>query len=420
MKKVFFLFAVVTLLLSGCYKDDIDDLKSKYDSMNTMLTALQKQLTVTSVTPVSDGYRITFSDGSTADLKQGRDGTDAPSIVDIVIRDGNVEFKFSNGETITLPLTADFGFSIAGAAVQYFKYGESRDFTVTQSGVQNISISKPDGWKASITGNKLTVTAPVVANTFAEQSGTVSVVVIGNSQASTIASLEVHARDYNYLIDFEAASVLPFVATANGSAGVVDGGYVDAGSGIKLPASASYNADWDFWSWSGIAISQFNDVTTAGFANQLSASYKDAVTGFSGYGGSNTYAVVFGGQVTFDDDETECTFDHFWVTNSAYAALSMMNGDQFAKKFGTGDWFKLTVSAFDKDNNPTGIDVEFYLADFRTATSPGVITEWTMVDLTPLGDKVNTVQFSLESSDVGDWGMNTPEYFCFDNLAIKK
>ena len=223
-----------------------------------------------------------------------------------------------------------------------------------------------------------------------------------------------------YVIDFEAASVLPFVATANGGSGVVDGGYVDAGSGIKLPASASYIADWDYWSWSGTAISQFNDVTTAGSANQLNAYYKDTSTGFSGYGGSKTYAVVYGGDITFDDDETEGAFDHFWVTNSAYAALSMKDGDSFGKKFGSGDWFKLSIEGYDKNDVKTGTTVEFYLADFRTATSQGIITTWTKVDLRPLGNKVHTVKFTLDSSDVGDWGTNTPAYFCFDNLAIKK
>jgi hypothetical protein len=98
----------------------------------------------------------------------------------------------------------------------------------------------------------------------------------------------------------------------------------------------------------------------------------------------------------------------------------MMNGDDFAKKFGLGDWFKLTIRAFDKSGAATGRVIDFYLADFRTATSPGIITDWTLIDLTPLGANVNTVKFELNSSDVGDWGMNTPNYFCFDNLAIKK
>ena len=124
--------------------------------------------------------------------------------------------------------------------------------------------------------------------------------------------------------------------------------------------------------------------------------------------------------ITFADNATECTFDHFWVTNSTYAALSMKTGDWVAKQFGPGDWFKVVVKAYDKNDAPTGETVEFYLADFRTESSPGIITEWIMVDLTPLGNRVNTVKFDVQSSDTGAYGINTPGYFCFDNLAIKK
>ena len=219
-----------------------------------------------------------------------------------------------------------------------------------------------------------------------------------------------------YLIDFEGSDVLPYVATENSGTGVFDGGYVDEASGLKMPASV--NSDWG--SWSGIAISQFNDTITEGYANQLSVYYKNASSGNGGYNDSKTFAVVFEGEMSFDDGETECTFDYFWVNNCTYAALSMKNGDSFTKKFETGDWFKLIINAFDKNNNPTGQPVEFYLADFRTSTSAGIIKEWTKVDLTPLGTNVHTVKFGLESTDVGDWGMNTPAYFCFDNLSIRK
>ena len=229
-------------------------------------------------------------------------------------------------------------------------------------------------------------------------------------------SKEENSNTVHYLIDFEGSSVLPYVATENSGLGVFDGGFLDEGSGLKMPASV--NPDWG--SWSGIAISQFNDMTTEGYGNQLSVYYKDTGSGFGGYRGSKTFAVVNEGEMSFQDGVTECTFDHFWVTNSTYAVLSMMNGDAFAKKFGSGDWFKLTIRAFNKNDNPTGTSVEFYLADFRTDASPGIITEWTKVDLTPLGNNVHAIKFDLESSDTGDWGMNTPAYFCFDNLTIIK
>ncbi len=162
-------------------------------------------------------------------------------------------------------------------------------------------------------------------------------------------------------------------------------------------------------------------MTPAGYGNQCSVFYKDAESGFGGAGGSKTFAVNNNsGSMSFTDADTEAQFGYVWVTNGTYAALSMRDGDAYAKKFGLGDWFKLTISATDKAGAATGTPVEFYLADFRTATSPGIVTEWTQVDLTSLGDKVHKISFALSSSDVGDWGMNTPAYFCLDNLAFLK
>jgi hypothetical protein len=248
-----------------------------------------------------------------------------------------------------------------------------------------------------------------------------------------------------YVITFEDARVANYLAgpTSYGenlySGYSVTGGYDrylgydDAATGLFMMINDPYDTDDpDFWN-GGIAISRWNDMTTAGYTNQCSVYYSDAITGKGGYKGSNTFAVATGyndpimmgdirSSVSFLNGtmgtNNECVFDYFYVTNSTYAALSMKNGGYPAKAFTSGDWFKLVIEGFNKSGTSTG-KVEFYLADFRTSASPGIITEWTKVDLSPLGS-VTTIKFDLQSSDVGDWGMNTPAYFCFDNLAIKK
>ena len=245
-----------------------------------------------------------------------------------------------------------------------------------------------------------------------------------------------------YLIDFEAPRVADYLAIDIAGTNLYSSygagqyiGYDDpCGLYMMINEADPYGMGMsrEFWN-GGIAISQWKDMTTEGSSNQCSVYYNDATTGFGGYKGSRTFAVVTGYDgaeypygadtrpiITFDDGATECAFDHFWVTNSTYAALSMKNGDDYAKIFSyaDNDWFKLVITAYDKNDNQTGTAVEFYLADFRTATSPGIITEWKKVDLKPLGNKVHTVKFDLQSSDVGAYGMNTPGYFCFDNLAI--
>jgi hypothetical protein len=46
-----------------------------------------------------------------------------------------------------------------------------------------------------------------------------------------------------------------------------------------------------------------------------------------------------------------------------------------------------------------------------------IINRWQRVDLSPLGN-VNKIVFELTSTDNGEYGMNTPSYFCLDRLTI--
>lgn len=99
-----------------------------------------------------------------------------------------------------------------------------------------------------------------------------------------------------------------------------------------------------------------------------------------------------------------------YFTNSTYAYLSMLNGDTYAKKFTDTDWFKLTITGKLKGTETTSVD--FYLAK-----DGKIVNTWTWVDLTSLGN-VDELNFSFESTDNGQWGINTPTYFCMDDLSI--
>lgn len=105
-----------------------------------------------------------------------------------------------------------------------------------------------------------------------------------------------------------------------------------------------------------------------------------------------------------------------YVTNTAYAVSSMENGDAYAKKFANGDYFLLTFTGYLADVEIG--KVEFYLADFRNGKSI-IVKDWQYVDLTDLG-LVDEVRCKLTSSDNGDYGMNTPAYFCIDNFGGKR
>ena len=193
----------------------------------------------------------------------------------------------------------------------------------------------------------------------------------------------------------------------NGSDG--SGGFMSGG--FYFPND--YNTDWG--SWSGFSVSSMEDSTTAGWENQYSA-----ITA-KGVNGSENYAVVYvAGRLTMEFDNP-IQLTGTCVTNSTYACFSMKNGDDFTKKFGGSDgsdpdYFKLIVTGTDIFGNATE-PAEFMLADFTFENDEKdyIVKDWRWFDLSPLG-AVTKVHFSLESTDMGTWGMNTPAYFCIDNF----
>jgi hypothetical protein len=102
------------------------------------------------------------------------------------------------------------------------------------------------------------------------------------------------------------------------------------------------------------------------------------------------------------------------VNNNTYAALSIKNGDDYASKFTENDWFKVVITGFDGKGDITG-EKEFYLADFRDGKSY-ICDKWTSVNLESLG-KVNKLEFTFDSTDKGQLGINTPQYVCIDDIV---
>ena len=215
-----------------------------------------------------------------------------------------------------------------------------------------------------------------------------------------------------------------------------------------------YNPDWG--TWSGWAYSSITDNETPGWGNQYSAitgggrqtidSDKKAIympnqfhvfvpaTDLVGATASRiqadsvaepggTYAVAYNPRsLTFASSMAHIVRG-FYITNSTYAALSMKHGDDFSKKFGgpsgdDPDWFRLSVWGVYHGRATDTID--FYLADFRFEDNEKdyIVESWEWLELSTLGP-VDSLMLSLSSSDMGAWGMNTPAYFCIDDIFVE-
>jgi hypothetical protein len=170
-----------------------------------------------------------------------------------------------------------------------------------------------------------------------------------------------------------------------------------------------------YWAY-GWTYSSLTDTTTPGYTNPYSA--------FTGSGfNSQTYAVgQRGATIKFTGGASRIT-DTLYVTNATYPAISMRDGDWFAKKFGgtsgnDPDWFKLSIYAYS-----AGVkfdSVEVYLADFRFSdnTQDYILDTWQQVPL-QFNGWVDSLMFGLTSSDTGSFGMNTPAYFAIDNFKTQ-
>lgn len=219
-------------------------MKEQVNSLKTLVDALNGNKFITNYTESDDGWSITFNDGKTITIRDGEKGADAPVLgiarfegvyywtlggadewllddagskipvagqdgktpsvdeegywtidgdsffEDVRQTDDEVIFILAGGETIRLPKAREVNFVIERTTLT-LKYGQTEKLAVTQKGVESYSISKPDGWRASLDGDVLSITAPVEGNIYAEKSGKVTVVAVG-ATATVVAAVEVN------------------------------------------------------------------------------------------------------------------------------------------------------------------------------------------------------------------------------------
>jgi len=207
------------------------------------------------------------------------------------------------------------------------------------------------------------------------------------------------------MIDFEDLTLAPHS---------YQDGFTLSPNGTFMSGGATFNTG----PYVGWAYSNIVDTTTASYLNQYAS--------FSGGGdASANYGVGFNytpGDTTIDLPTNTAPVS-IRITNTTYTALSMKNGDAFAKKFGgnsgnDSDYLLLTITGTNSLNQSTG-SVDFYLADYRFADNSQdyIVSNWTTVDLTSLTSDTTKLSFGLVTTDVGIYGSNTPMYFAADNLT---
>jgi len=184
------------------------------------------------------------------------------------------------------------------------------------------------------------------------------------------------------------------------------------GSGSFTTKVATFNNSYNptYFSWSGFACSAKKNTTTVGYTNQYS------VSAGAGALSSKQFALAYGTATLLCDSNSYGNFriKSLMLTNSTYTYLDMKNGSAYSKQFVAGDWYKVTITGYLNSVKTTAVD--YYLADFRNGKT-FLSNTWNKADVSALG-KVDKVTFSFDSSDQGQWGMNTPAYCCIDNIEF--
>lgn len=112
-------------------------------------------------------------------------------------------------------------------------------------------------------------------------------------------------------------------------------------------------------------------------------------------------------------DATMLTSVRLNLTTYTYASITDEDINSFARTFADGDYLKVVFTAMSADE---ALDsVECYVVDYRDGKR-FVATNWDIYDLRPLGKGYDAVRVTIETTDVGEYGANTPLYIALDEL----
>jgi len=226
---------------------------------------------------------------------------------------------------------------------------------------------------------------------------------------AVLIALFTNAFNAQTIVNFESL-IVPDVGYYNGStdhSGTIGSSETFTFEEDDANFYVTYTQGDGYGFWNAFAYSNQMDKTTQGYTNY--SSYANHNSGGGGANGSLNYIFSYGGDSIMFDNTVD--IQNVKITNSTYAYLYMTDGSGYT--YTTDDYFILTINGILNDNTVTG-SIDFYLADFTNGNSY-IIDDWTNVDLSSLGN-VDGLKFTFSSSDVGTYGINTPLYYCLDNL----
>lgn len=135
------------------------------------------------------------------------EGTGDTSLFSGVSQDDDYAyFTLKDGTILKLSKSKELKCEILSGK-QYFANGEEKLISVEMSGISKYTVTKPDGWKASLTGKGLTIIAPVAENQYAETGGKVAIMAVASNGQSIISEIPVIIGESPVTISVEGQTV---------------------------------------------------------------------------------------------------------------------------------------------------------------------------------------------------------------------
>ena len=411
------------------------------------------------INPTSKEWEISVDGGVTWEptgvIAQGRDGYDGTN-GDSYFRSvdtSNAEyviFVLYDGTEIYVPRydSTKPSFVIEGINdVEIFEAGETRTYTVVAANVADFSISKPDGWRVSYENNTIEVTAPTQEHTCAETAGVIAFNLVSRNNKSLIVKMSVKVKEVVMrVLTFEDSDAL-FTPYMLDYAGVTINTWSDLIDSQQYNGPLTYDYNGGLYTWYDENNTELTHSFTTPYwsgghaiSNYVIADYETLPEGYygwyelqfanpiGGHNGSSNFCVHNGYVDDFNTslgygayrpaivfaDGVARVVDHMYVTNINYVLNSLTYGDGFNQPATSDTYYKILAYGFDADDNNTGV-AEFYLC-----RNGELVTTWEKFDLSSLG-KVVRIEFNMDASDdqKGDYGMNAPAYFAYDDVAVQ-
>ena len=185
-------------------------------------------------------------------------------------------------------------------------------------------------------------------------------------------------------------------------------GFTASNSADDKPPANTLEYQWSNMAEGGILLNEDGSVKLDDFgAPAVSAEMPYLVAFYSPYMSERPVDMVFNDGKLYNPQSV-------YVNLNSYTFYSVLLGDGYARAFTNNDQLTLTIHGVASDETEKTVEVSL------ASCSNGDLTTargWKYVDLTPLGT-VNEIYFTLTTTDTGEYGANTPQYFCIDKLCV--